>query len=131
MGKFFEVINRVLIANEGWKVILSGLGKTVEIALFAIVIGTVLGCLFALMKISTIKPLRWFANLYTTIIRGIPMVTQLMIFGFVIFSGKNEILVASLAFGINSGAYCTEIFRAGIQGVDKGQMEAGRSLGLS
>ena len=73
MGKFFEVINRVLIANEGWKVILSGLGKTVEIALFAIVIGTVLGCLFALMKISTIKPLRWFANLYTTIIRGIPM----------------------------------------------------------
>ena len=83
------------------------------------------------MKISTIKPLRWFANLYTTIIRGIPMVTQLMIFGFVIFSGKNEILVASLAFGINSGAYCTEIFRAGIQGVDKGQMEAGRSLGLS
>ena len=131
MGKFFEVINRVLIANEGWKVILSGLGKTVEIALFAIVIGTVLVCLFALMKISTIKPLRWFANLYTTIIRGIPMVTQLMIFGFVIFSGKNEILVASLAFGINSGAYCTEIFRAGIQGVDKGQMEAGRSLGLS
>ncbi len=131
MSDFLQVINRVLIANEGWKVILSGLGKTIEIAFFAIIIGTVLGCLFALMKISTIKPLRWFANLYTTVIRGIPMVTQLMIFGFVIFSGKNEIMVASLAFGINSGAYCTEIFRAGIQGVDKGQMEAGRSLGLS
>lgn len=131
MSNFFQVIHRVLIANEGWKVILNGLGKTVEIALMAIVIGTVLGCVFALMKISSIRPLRMIANLYTTVIRGIPMVTQLMIFGFVIFSGKDEVLVASLAFGINSGAYCTEIFRAGIQGVDRGQMEAGRSLGLS
>lgn len=64
-------------------------------------------------------------------IRGIPVVTQLMIYMFIIFGGWNEIFVAILGFGINSGAYVCEIFRSGIQGIDKGQMEAGRSLGLS
>ena len=74
------------------------------------------------------------SHVYTTVIRGIPMATQLMIFYFVVFSSiglTNAVTVAIIAFGINSGAYCTEIFRAGIQGVDAGQMEAGRSLGLS
>ena len=92
------------------------------------------GCSFALLKISKKKPLVFVANIYTTVIRGIPMATQLMIFYFVIFSPmgvKNAVLVAIVSFGINSGAYCTEIFRAGIQGVDAGQMEAGRSLGLN
>ena len=85
------------------------------------------------MKISENKFLRGIANIYTTILRGIPLATQLMIFYFVIFAplGLNKLLVAILAYGINSGAYCTEIFRAGIQSIDKGQTEAGRSLGLS
>lgn len=127
----FQTIHRVLIANEGWKVLLEGLENTAIIAFFAVIIGTVLGCIFALMKISRIWILQKIANLYTTVIRGIPVVTQLMIFAFVIFAGWEKILVAIIGFGINSGAYCTEIFRAGIQGVDRGQTEAGRSLGLS
>jgi ABC-type amino acid transport system permease subunit len=66
-------------------------------------------------------------------LRGIPLATQLMIFYFVVFAplGWDRLLVAIISYGINSGAYCTEIFRAGIQGVDRGQTEAGRSLGLS
>lgn len=123
-----------MIDKGRWILVLQGLGTTLLIALCAILIGTILGCVFALCKISKSKLLNGIANFYTTIIRGIPMATQLMIFYFVIFSPlgvSNTILVAIIAFGINSGAYCTEIFRAGIQGVDKGQMEAGRSLGLS
>lgn len=128
--KFFEV----MIDKGRWMMIPKGLGITLLIAVCAILIGTVLGCIFALMKISKNKVISGIANVYTTIIRGIPMATQLMIFYFVVFSPMgltNAIIVAIIAFGINSGAYCTEIFRAGIQGVDIGQTEAGRSLGLS
>lgn len=126
-----QSIDRVMIANEGWKVILQGLQNTILITICSILLGTVLGCILALMKISRFRVLQKFANLYTTVIRGIPVVTQLMIFAFVIFAGWEKVLVAIIGFGINSGAYCAEIFRAGIQGVDRGQMEAGRSLGLS
>mgnify|MGYP003398537532 FL=1 len=113
--------------------ILQGLGNTLLIAFFAIIIGTVLGCIFALMKVSDSKVLKTIAEVYTTILRGIPLATQLMIFYFVIFAplGMNRTVVAVLSYGFNSGAYCTEIFRAGIQGVDRGQTEAGRSLGLN
>lgn len=122
-----------MISNQRWVLLLQGLGTTILISVCAILIGTVLGCIFALMKISESKILRGIANVYTTVLRGIPLATQLMIFYFVIFAplGLNKLLVAILAYGINSGAYCTEIFRAGIQSIDKGQNEAGRSLGLS
>ena len=123
-----------MIAGGRWRLIPRGLGTTLLIALCAVIIGSILGCIFALFKISRNKILQGIASVYTTVIRGIPMATQLMIFYFVIFSPmgvSNAVLVAVISFGINSGAYCTEIFRAGIQGVDKGQMEAGRSLGLS
>ncbi|MBR3542118.1 MAG: amino acid ABC transporter permease [Treponema sp.] len=124
----------VMIAHGRWKLIPAGLGVTLFIAICAILIGSVLGCVFAIFKISEKRFLRGVSETYTTIIRGIPMATQLMIFYFVVFSPlgvSNAVLVAVIAFGINSGAYCTEIFRAGIQSVDRGQMEAGRSLGLS
>lgn len=130
----FQSFFDVMIDKNRWMLIPRGLGTTLLIALCAIVIGSVLGCIFALFKISKNKVLNGVSAVYTTIIRGIPMATQLMIFYFVIFSPmgmSNPVVVAIIAFGINSGAYCTEIFRAGIQGVDKGQMEAGRSLGLS
>ncbi len=122
-----------MIAGGRWLLILQGLGVTVSIAFFAIIIGTVLGAVGALCKLSRNCILRGVATLYTTIIRGIPLATQLMIFYFVIFApmGLDRYVVAVIAYGINSGAYCTEIFRAGIQGVDRGQTEAGRSLGLS
>lgn len=129
----FESFYDTIISGDRWKLLLQGLGTTLYIALFAIVIGTILGCLFAIMKISKNRLVRGISDLYTTVIRGIPLATQLMIFYFVIFAplGIDRLTVAVLAYGINSGAYCTEIFRAGIQGVDIGQMEAGRSLGLT
>lgn len=122
-----------MISNQRWVLIVQGLGNTILIAVCAILIGTVLGCIFALMKISDSKILKFIAETYTTVLRGIPLATQLMIFYFVIFAplGLNKLFVAILAYGINSGAYCTEIFRAGIQSIDNGQTEAGRSLGLS
>lgn len=123
-----------MFSHERWMLILKGLGTTLLIALLAVFIGIILGCIFALFKLSKSKILNAISSGYTTLIRGIPMATQLMIFYFVIFSPlgvRNTVLVAIISFGINSGAYCTEIFRAGIQSVDKGQMEAGRSLGLS
>ena len=130
----FQMFYDTMISHMRWKLIFYGLGTTLLIAICAVLIGSVLGCTFALFKISKNKVLQKISQIYTTVIRGIPMATQLMIFYFVIFSPigiSNAVLVAIIAFGINSGAYCTEIFRAGIQSVDKGQMEAGRSLGLS
>ena len=122
-----------MIAGERYVLILQGLGITLLIAFCAIIIGTVLGCIMALMKISDNKLLKGIATLYTTVLRGLHLATQLMIFYFVVFAPLHlpKLLVAILAYGLNSGAYCTEIFRAGIQGVDIGQTEAGRSLGLN
>ena len=129
----FQQIYDTLISGQSYMLILEGLGVTLLIAICAILIGTVLGFSFALLKISDSKILRFIANLDTTVLRGIPLATQLMIFYFVIFAPLRwpRLLVAIISYGLNSGAYCTEIFRAGIQGVDIGQTEAGRSLGLS
>ena len=122
-----------MIAGQRYVLILQGLGVTLLIAFCAIIIGTILGCILALMKISDNRILKGIGTLYTTVLRGLPLATQLMIFYFVVFAPLHlpKLLVAILAYGLNSGAYCTEIFRAGIQGVDIGQTEAGRSLGLS
>ena len=131
---FWQTFYNTMIAKGRWMLIPRGLGTTLLISVCAVLIGSVLGCVFAIFKISKNKVLNAVSNIYTTVIRGVPMATQLMIFYFVIFSPMgmtNAVLVAIISFGINSGAYCTEIFRAGIQGVDAGQMEAGRSLGLS
>ena len=129
----FQSIYDTMIYGNRWLLIISGLKITLLIAFFAVLIGTVLGCIFALMKVSHNKILKGIAEVYTTVLRGIPLATQLMIFYFVVFAplGWDRLIVAIISYGINSGAYCTEIFRSGIQGVDRGQTEAGRSLGLS
>ena len=125
------------ITGDRWKLYISGLGITLEIALFAGILGIIIGTILALMKLSTTedgKPtiLNYIASIYVDVIRGTPSVLQLLIMWFIIMaSSNNGILVASLSFGINSGAYVSEIVRGGILAVDKGQMEAGRSLGLS
>lgn len=132
-GGLLEKIYNGLIADDRWMLIVEGLGNTLTIAVVAIIIGTLLGFILALMKISKSKILKFIATLYINIVRGIPLATQLLIFSFVIFA-KIDIpllLVAIIGFGINSSAYVAEILRAGIQGVDIGQMEAGRSLGLT
>ena len=133
LSRIGQSIYDTMIAGDSYLLILEGLGITILIAICAILIGTIIGAILALMKISDSKILRGIANAYTTILRGIPLATQLMIFYFVVFAPLHlpRLLVAIISYGLNSGAYCTEIFRAGIQGVDKGQTEAGRSLGLS
>ena len=132
-----EKVNTAFILKSRWLLYLKGLGITMEVALFAALIGILIGTLLAFMKISSGrrgKPtiLAVLANIYIDVIRGTPSVLQLLIMWFIVMSNcKNGILVASLTFGINSGAYVAEIVRAGILAVDKGQTEAGRSLGLT
>ena len=134
------------ITDDRYMYIVKGLGVTFEVTFFAVLLGIVLGVIVALVRSSydTLKEelkggfgkavLYFFYKLcgiYLTVIRGTPVVVQLMIIYFVIFaSSNNKILVAVLAFGINSGAYVAEIIRGGIMSVDKGQFEAGRSLGF-
>ncbi len=129
----WKAIYSSLIEGARWKSLMSGLGTTLTITLGAMLLGTVLGILFALMKISKLKPLNWISSLYIDVIRGTPVVVQLLIMYFVVFASVNinKTLIAIIAFGMNSGAYVAEIIRAGILGVDKGQMESGRSLGLT
>lgn len=117
---------------------LQGLGNTLLISLIALMIGAFLGILVAVVRFSTgnIKGLKWIkslCNLYVTVIRGTPVLLQLLIIYNMVFTARdtNEIIVAGICFGINSGAYVAEIVRAGIESIDKGQYEAGRSLGLN
>ena len=132
-----ERFDAAFVTGDRWKMYFSGLGITLQIALFAGILGIVIGTLLALMKLSVKengKPtvFNYIATLYVDVIRGTPSVLQLLIMWFIVMkSSNNGILVASLSFGINSGAYVSEIVRGGILAVDKGQMEAGRSLGLS
>jgi len=122
-----------LIHAERYLLILNGLLLTLLIAAVGVIIGIVFGFILALMKISRFKPLRLFATTYISIIRGIPMMVQLLIWTYLIFTspGFSKLMICFIAFGINSGAYVAEIFRAGILSVDKGQTEAGRSVGLT
>ena len=132
-----EMFDAAFISGDRWKLYLQGLGVTLQIAAFAAILGMIIGTVLAFMKLSVRRNgkktiLAILANIYIDVIRGTPSVLQLMIMWFIIFSSaKNRVAVAVLSFGINSGAYVAEIVRAGILAVDKGQMEAGRSLGLS
>ncbi|MBO9129744.1 amino acid ABC transporter permease [Bacillus sp. 165] len=114
--------------------ILVGLKVTLQIVAVSALLGFTLGTLLALLKISRIKPLMWLADIYTSIFRGTPLVLQLMIIYYglpqLIGYDINAFLAAVLAFGLNSGAYMSEIIRAGIQAVDKGQSEAAAALGI-
>lgn len=126
------------IAKDRWKYIFSGLGVTLEVTFFAVILGIVLGFLIAIVrstydKTGKLKILNFICKIYLTVIRGTPVVVQLMIIYFVIFGSVqiDKVFVAIMAFGINSGAYVAEIFRSGIMSIDNGQFEAGRSLGFN
>lgn len=132
-GKF--VLN--FVKNDRWRYLWDGLGITLEVALCAVIIGAIIGFLVAVVRTTyekhrRLRLLNAICKVYLTVIRGTPMTVQLLIAYFVIFaSATNGTMVAILAFGFNSGAYVAEIMRAGITSIDEGQMEAGRSLGLS
>ncbi len=128
---------KAFIVDDRWQLYLEGLGNTLIIAGIAAIIGTVIGVFFAMVnyinkKTGKLKVLKVIANIYITVIRGTPVVLQLMILYFIVFvSWDNGLMIGAITFGINSGAYVAEIARAGFESVDDGQMEAGRSLGLS
>lgn len=126
------------IKDDRWHYLANGLIVTLEIALMAIIIGVVLGALTAMVRTTHDKAggmgfLNAVCKVYVTFIRGTPVVVQLLILYFIVFTSPavSKVTVAVLAFGINSGAYLAEIFRSGIMSIDGGQFEAGRCLGLS
>ena len=146
---FVDEFKLNFIEGDRWEWLVEGFGNTLLITLLAGLIGIALGVIIAIVRSTYDKMgpdlkkrggigyglLKFFnsiCNIYLTVIRGTPVVVQLLIMYFIIFaSSTNDIMVAVIAFGINSGAYVAEIFRSGIMSVDKGQFEAGRSLGLN
>ena len=139
----FEEFQRKFVNNfitsERWHFIASGIITTLQVTFFAVFIGIIIGFLVAVVrstydKTGKLKILNALCKLYLTVIRGTPVVVQLLIIYFVIFGDVRDvskIVVAVMAFGLNSGAYVAEIFRSGIMSVDSGQFEAGRSLGFN
>ncbi|MEG2019885.1 MAG: amino acid ABC transporter permease [Synergistaceae bacterium] len=137
LGRFYEQF----IIGEGLALMQKGVIVTLGVSLVALIIGTIIGIIAALMKIATSrKPIgkiickiaNIIANIYINLFRGTPVVVQLLLayFGIMGPLGADPLYVAFVVLGLNSGAYVAEIIRSGILSVDKGQMEAGRSLGL-
>lgn len=138
---------KTFITDDRWVQLLNGLLVTVEITLFAAAIGIAIGFLIAIIRSTydmnlsgkkcrsfgdyILKIVNFICNIYITVIRGTPVVIQLMIMYFIVFaSSRDGIIAAIISFGINSGAYVAEIVRSGIMSIDKGQFEASRSLGF-
>ena len=134
--KFAKDFQSNFLEQSRWKWLVDGLGVTMIITLGALAIGVLIGTLIAITKYfcEGNKKLRIFnilCDIYTTVIRGIPVTVLLLVFFYIILVSANGVTVAIIAFGINSGAYMAELIRSGINAVDKGQMEAARSLGMS
>ena len=134
---WFDKLQETFLEDSRYLWLVDGLKNTLIITLGALIIGVLIGTLIAITKYfcegnKKLRIFSWLCDLYTTVIRGIPVTVLLMVFFFVIFvSVKDGVPVAIIGFGINSGAYMAELIRSGINAVDKGQMEAARSLGLS
>ena len=136
----WEVFRNEFIVNRGYTRVLNGLENTLIIAIVGLILGIVIGTLLAVNKVIPKK--RWYnkvfsklTDIYVGLFRGTPMVVQLLIMYYVLFpliglAKLPALTVAIIAFGMNSGAYVCEIMRSGILSVDKGQMEAGRALGM-
>ena len=129
--------NIIKIWQKYWHLfLLEGLKNTLILTFISVLMGTLLGTIVAIAKMSKFKPLQWLTSLYIEIIRGTPILLQLYIFYFVLpnifpFLKLSQFMWVSIALCVNSAAYVSEVIRSGIQAVDKGQTEAARSLGLS
>ena len=137
-NQFVDTFTRNFIDGGNWHYIAEGLLNTIKITFFAVLLGIVIGLIVGTIrstydKMHKLKALNFLCNIYLTVIRGTPVLVQLLIIYYVIFASVriDKVLVAVLAFGINSGAYVAEIFRSGILSIDNGQFEAGRSLGFN
>lgn len=138
MQSLYESFVLNFIKDDRWKYLTNGLAVTLKITFFAVLLGLAIGFVIAMIRSTyentgKLKILNAITSLYLLVIRGTPVVVQLMIIYFVIFGTVriDKSFVAILAFGINSGAYQAEIFRSGIQSIPRGQFEAGRSLGFN
>lgn len=143
LERLISRFHTAFLEADRWKLYLQGLGVTLEMTISALLLGVILGLIVAIIRTShdQQRPGRnnFFLSLgnilcgfYTTVIRGTPMMVQLLIWSFVIFSNsRNKIMVGIIGLGINSGSYVAEIIRGGLMSVDAGQSEAGRSLGLN
>lgn len=135
--KWFDTLYNTFIVAERYKTLIEGFGKTIIITIGALLIGIVIGTIVAIIKVfadrnKKLKIFDMLCNLYLTVIRGTPVVVQLLISFFIIFvNAKDGTWVAVITFGVNSGAYVAEVIRSGIMAIDSGQTEAGRSLGFS
>ena len=134
---FVEKLKSTFLDKDRWVYLVQGLGNTLLITVLAVVIGIVLGFVIAIIRSTNqltgrLRIPNFICRIYLTVVRGTPMVVQLLIIYFVVFSSVNisKILVAVIAFGLNSAAYVAEIVRSGIMSVDRGQFEAGSSLGF-
>lgn len=146
LEEFKQLFILDFIEKERWKFITNGLLVTMQVTLLALLLGLVIGLVVAVIRTSHdqlredsrkgisfffLSVMNFLCRVYLTVIRGTPVLVQLLIMYFIILKSSNsKVFVAVMAFGINSGAYVAEIFRSGIMSIDKGQMEAGRSLGL-
>ncbi|MBQ1504721.1 MAG: amino acid ABC transporter permease [Oscillospiraceae bacterium] len=136
MNAWFEKLHETFIESGLFYLIPEGFRNSFIITLGALCIGVFIGTLIAVVKyfwddVPAMKPIVKLCDLYVTVIRGIPMVVLLLIFYYIILVRLDGVEVGIIAFGINSGAYMAELIRSGINAVDRGQMEAGRSLGMS
>lgn len=143
MGNFekkIETFIRIFIEQDGYKMAMEGLKNTLIIAVIGLIIGIVIGTLIATVRVlpkykRLPRVLNAICSFYVELFRGTPIVVQLLIFYYVLLPLLGiripSLNVATLVFGLNSGAYISEIMRSGIQSVDPGQMEAGRAVGLS
>lgn len=138
MDEFKRKFVQNFIDDHRYRYLFNGLKVTLQIAIFSVILGILLGFIIAVIrsthdKTGKLKILNFFAKVYLTVIRGTPVLVQLMISYYVIFTAPDvsKVFVAVVAFGINSGAYVAEIVRSGIMSIDNGQFEAGRSLGFN
>lgn len=133
LNNLIEDFYTCFIEDDRYMLIVDGIGVTIKVALLAAILGLAIGFIIAVCNLSKSKILNFIGSVYTDVIRGTPSVTQLMIIYFVVFATVHweKWIIAAIAFAINSGAYVSEIIRAGILSIDKGQTEAGRSLGLT
>ncbi len=135
--KTYQSFYNAIVPDQRYLAYLEGLKVTLLISLMAIILGIAIGIVVAIVKVTAANSkMRWLTaicNIYINIIRGTPLMVQLLIIYNLVFTSRNtnEIVVGAVCFGINSGAYVAEIIRAGIESIDRGQMEAGRSLGLN
>jgi polar amino acid transport system permease protein len=137
LNNLYEAFYNAWVPDQRYIVYFQGLKITLLISFFAILIGIVIGVMVAIVKVTANNAkMKWLVsicNVYINIIRGTPLMVQLLIIYNLIFTSRNtnELVVGAVCFGINSGAYVAEIIRAGIESIDRGQLEAGRSLGLN